>query len=87
MVQTKRAINTLCRLGGGYEFPKRADNAKRSLKISMRKNRIFHRLPTGAYGLKEWYPSATEAIQALEAELRDQLSAASETRIGRRTGR
>ncbi|HEU0052539.1 MAG TPA: hypothetical protein VFQ39_05150, partial [Longimicrobium sp.] len=45
---------------GGFLFEaKGAENAKRGLRISLRKNSsIFHRLPDGSYGLIEWYPEA-----------------------------
>lgn len=33
------------------------ENAKRVLRISLTKNVVFHRLPSGKYGLREWYPA------------------------------
>lgn len=43
---------------GDYRFDTaNAENAKRSLRISLTKNSIFHRLPSGKYGLREWYPA------------------------------
>jgi hypothetical protein len=47
---------------GGYLFDaKSEDNAKRGLRISLAKNTTtFHRLPTGKFGLTEWYPTIKE---------------------------
>lgn len=44
---------------GDYNFETaNADNAKRSLRISLTKNSsTFHKLPSGKYGLREWYPA------------------------------
>ncbi len=43
---------------GGYKFEaKNEENAKRGLQVSLSKNQAFHRIPTGAWGLTEWYPS------------------------------
>lgn|SRR5262245_44799374 len=49
-------------LEGGYRFEaKDEENAKRGLRISLAKNTAtFHKLPTGHYGLTEWYPAAKE---------------------------
>jgi hypothetical protein len=48
---------------GGFKFEtKNEDNAKRGLRISLTKNTsIFHKLPTGKFGLLEWYPNAKAA--------------------------
>jgi len=48
--------------GGGYKFStKDEENAKTTLRMSLRKNSsIFHRLPNGEYGLLSWYPNAKE---------------------------
>jgi hypothetical protein len=48
---------------GGYEFETaNTDNAKRSLRISLTKNSaVFHKLPNGDYGLREWYPNVKDA--------------------------
>lgn len=44
---------------GGYKFETtNEDNARRTLQISLSKNQAFHRIPTGAWGLREWYPNA-----------------------------
>ncbi|MCA9281714.1 MAG: hypothetical protein KDA30_06715 [Phycisphaerales bacterium] len=44
---------------GGYQFEaSNADYAMRGMRTSLRKNTVFHRLPNGTYGLKEWYPNA-----------------------------
>ena len=53
---------------GGYQFEaKDEENAKRGLRISLTKNSsIFHRLPMGHYGLKEWYPAAKEPKSRIE---------------------
>lgn len=47
---------------GDYKFDaKTVENAKRGLRISLSKNTTtFHRLPSGRYGLREWYPVAAE---------------------------
>lgn len=47
-------------IAGGYK-PDTADedNAKRGLRIALTKNsQAFYRVPSGAYGLLEWYPNA-----------------------------
>lgn len=45
---------------GGYKFEtKDEENAKIGLRAVLRKSSsIFHRLPTGDYGLLSWYPNA-----------------------------
>jgi hypothetical protein len=44
---------------GGYAFETKDDeNAKSGLRQSMRKNPIFHRIPSGEWGLLAWYPNA-----------------------------
>lgn len=45
---------------GGFAFEtKNEDNAKRNLRISVSKNTaMFHKLPSGKIGLREWYPNA-----------------------------
>jgi hypothetical protein len=50
---------------GGFQFEAAsADNAKRALRISLTKNtQTFHKLPTGHYGLREWYPNIKEPKQ------------------------
>lgn len=50
---------------GGYKFDISEEaGAKRGLKISLSKNtQSFHRLPSGLYGLKEWYPNASTKEQ------------------------
>lgn len=47
---------------GGYRFESdNEENAKRGLRISLTKNSaIFHKLPRGEYGLREWYPAAKD---------------------------
>lgn len=47
---------------GGYNFTaKNDDNNKRVLLSAIAKNTAtFHKLPTGTYGLREWYPSIKE---------------------------
>lgn len=47
---------------GGYRFDaKDEDLAMRGITISMRKNVVkFHRLPSGKFGLTEWYPDLKE---------------------------
>src|SRR5260221_9452475 len=47
-------------VAGGYK-PDTSDelNAKRGLRIALTKNSAaFYRVPSGAYGLLEWYPNA-----------------------------
>lgn len=52
-------IHQALKAGGFKSETKDDDNAKNTLRISMRKNSsIFHRLPNGEYGLLAWYPSA-----------------------------
>ena len=44
---------------GGYSFDTKDDeNAKNGLRQSLRKNPVFHRIPSGEWGLLEWYPNA-----------------------------
>jgi hypothetical protein len=47
---------------GAYKFEtENEDNAKRTLRQSLNKNTaIFHKLPTGEYGLRLWYPNLKE---------------------------
>ena len=47
---------------GGYKFDTdNDDNARRSLRQSLNKNTaIFHKIPTGEYGLRSWYPKVRE---------------------------
>jgi hypothetical protein len=44
---------------GGFEFEfKDKETAKRGVGISLAKNTsVFHRLPSGSYGLAAWYPN------------------------------
>lgn len=46
-------------MAGNYKFDTdNPDNAKRGLRISLTKNSaVFHKLPNGEYGLREWYPA------------------------------
>lgn len=47
---------------GGYLFETKNDaNSQRGIRISMRKNPKFHRLPTGKWGLLSWYPNIKES--------------------------
>ncbi len=45
---------------GGFRFDtKIEENAKRGMRISLAKNNtMFHKLPSGTFGLREWYPNA-----------------------------
>jgi hypothetical protein len=45
---------------GGFQFEAKNDDiALVSLRATLRKNnRVFHRLPSGTYGLLSWYPNA-----------------------------
>ena len=62
-------------IAGGYQFEtKDDDNAMRGMRISMAKNPKFHKLPSGKWGLREWYPGvkenkATNAAEKLEVEI------------------
>jgi hypothetical protein len=49
--------DSLCK--GGFTFEtENEENRKRNLRISLTKNTsIFHRLPSGTFGLPEWYES------------------------------
>ena len=54
-------------IAGGFKFDtKNVENAKRSLRISLGKNPIFHHLPNGSYGMTEWYPNAKRETGAEE---------------------
>jgi hypothetical protein len=48
---------------GGFKFDAKDDeNAKNTIRMSLRKNSsIFHKLPNGEYGLLTWYPNAKPA--------------------------
>jgi hypothetical protein len=48
---------------GSYNFDTSStENAKRALRISLTKNSaVFHKLPNGDYGLREWYPNLKES--------------------------
>ena len=48
---------------GGYRFETDVEeNAKRGLRISLGKNSTtFHKLPTGKFGLREWYPAIKDS--------------------------
>jgi len=52
---------------GGYKFDSKDDeNAMRGISISMSKNVAkFHKLPSGKFGLTEWYPELKEKKQAV----------------------
>lgn len=59
--QGPASVNTIYEtlIKGGYKFETESEeNAKRGLRISLRKNADFHKLPAGDYGLTEWYPKA-----------------------------
>jgi hypothetical protein len=49
---------------GGFDFAAQGwkdENRARTVAMSLAKNsQIFHRLPNGLFGLKEWYPEAIE---------------------------
>jgi hypothetical protein len=47
-------------VAGGYKAETEEEaNAKRGLRIALTKNsQTFYRVPSGAYGLLEWYPNA-----------------------------
>lgn len=53
-------------IAGGYKFETaNEDNSKRGLRISLSKNSTtFHKLPTGLWGLLEWYPNVKETKPA-----------------------
>jgi hypothetical protein len=56
-------------LEGGFKFAgKDEENAKRGLAISLSKNaKVFHHLPSGAWGLSDWYPGVKQAKQEGES--------------------
>ena len=63
---------------GGYHFDTKDDeNAKRTLRISLTKNPIFHRVPNGEYGLASWYPNAKKPKKDDDAEADDEQPEAS----------
>jgi hypothetical protein len=44
---------------GGYLFDTKDEtNSKNSLRVSLGKNPLFHKLPNGGWGLLTWYPKA-----------------------------
>ncbi len=50
---------------GGYLFETKSDaNSQRGIRISMRKNSKFHKLPNGKWGLLGWYPNIKESKKA-----------------------
>jgi len=40
---------------GGYDFGEKPTHAMRNMAISIGKNMLFQRTPTGLWGLREWY--------------------------------
>ncbi len=66
---------------GGRKFETKNDaNAMRALQISLSKNALFHRVPSGAWGLSIWYPSArvdkVDDEKEIDAEKSDNGSSA-----------
>src|SRR5262245_35595599 len=60
-------------LMGDYAFEtKNTEKAKSTLRISLTKNPLFHRLPSGTYGLREWYPALKDRKGRGKAELDDE---------------
>ncbi len=61
---------------GGYQFEtKDDDNAMRGMRITMAKNPKFHKLPSGKWGLKEWYPNIKEDKEKTpEEEYKDKIN-------------
>lgn len=56
-------------MAGGYVFEtKSEDIARKSLRNSLAKNTIFHRLPNGRFGMRTWYPNIKEARTSPSAE-------------------
>jgi len=57
---------------GGYKFEtKIEENAKTALRSALRKtSSVFHRVPTGDYGLLAWYPGAKAAKNEDEEDVR-----------------
>jgi hypothetical protein len=55
---------------GGFKFEtSNEDNAKRGLRISLSKNNtVFHKLPNGNWGMREWYPNIKETKVKTEEE-------------------
>ena len=53
---------------GGYQVEAKTDDiALVGIRALLRKrNTIFHKLPNGTWGLKEWYPNAKPAKEAAE---------------------
>ena len=52
---------------GGYLFKtKNEANAMRGIRISMRNNKKFHRLPNGQYCIKSWYPTVIRIKNTLK---------------------
>jgi hypothetical protein len=57
---------------GGFDYDAQGwkkDDRVRIVAMSLAKNtNIFHRLPNGLFGLKEWYPEAIERKKGKKAE-------------------
>jgi hypothetical protein len=55
---------------GGYQVEAKTDEiALVGLRAMLRKrNTVFHKLPNGAWGLREWYPGAKPAKDAAKAK-------------------
>lgn len=69
---------------GGWPFDTKNDaNAQRGIHNTLGKNPVFHKLPNGQYGLKEWYPALrgkqkagngdSETPKELDKPLHDEL--------------
>lgn len=58
---------------GGFQFETKNDDvALVSLRATLRKNnRVFHRLPTGTYGLLTWYPNAKPPKESTKVEVEE----------------
>ena len=60
---------------GGFDFNAigwKEENRARTVAMSLSKNTaIFHRLPSGTFGLKKWYGEAIEKKKSKKAEAED----------------
>ena len=61
---------------GGYAFgTDNDDNAIRGLRVSLGKNvAVFHKLPTGKFGLKDWYQHLPKTRRKSETEDKPELT-------------
>jgi hypothetical protein len=59
----------------GYHFEGKEENRKASLRMAIRKNSEFHRLPNGTYGMRDWYDRIKGKTNGEEAATEDEADA------------